>query len=188
MDDESERIGLAFRNIEYSLRMLDYIERGELDRPSFDRDLAFGKETGYVHCHSGAFRTDGTLKAAAHNAYLGAIGVSVIVLDTACNKAGLPVNAEATKNSGKVRNVIYQLRCSYAHDMLHPVWSAHHRYCRLYRWELFGRNRRLDLRALTGKPCRLSDIGGLSAYFDIRNEVLRWLAGEKPQEHGWWWT
>jgi hypothetical protein len=69
------------------------------------------------------------------------------------------------------------IRNAFAHDMLRPHWYVTSKNVCVLDVKLASQTLRVDLADLNGKPFNDQDIGGISAYFQIKDEVLK-LVGE----------
>lgn len=102
------------------------------------------------------------LEGRARNLLQSALGTLLITIDEAADEIWGSKNSKAVDDLGKARNILYMLRCAYAHGPVEPKWVIKKVYQEQIQLNLPGEiaiNFRADL--LNGQPFVLDDIGGL---------------------------
>jgi hypothetical protein len=80
-----------------------------------------------------------------------AFSASVVVLDKGFEAVGIKPDADASDNVGRLRTLIYMLRCAQAHGIADPCWEARGKFARRITVDLDGTQISFDLQALNGQ-------------------------------------
>ena len=111
---------------------------------------------------------------AAQNSYVITLGFSAISLDTVLDESGL-ARGKAPDNVRDLRDLIYMVRCAFAHDMMDPRWEARGPFSRTLHIYLPHRTVVIDVGALDGRSFELDHIGGAEAYFEMKEKIKKLL-------------
>ena len=169
-------INQAFLYLEFTIKLLTYIERRTIDKDKFDTDIVItGKKKNISFNHS-AFNTYDDLILGAENSVLLAVGFTSIVLDTSLQAIGGKCDPKDLSSDGMLRRLIFMIRCAYAHDMMHPKWEVRGNYAQTLEIQLQNDILRLDLSRKHGQPFNIEDIGGYENYFDIKDLVCKMIS------------
>ena len=97
-----------------------------------------------------------------------AFSASVLVLEQGFDAIGITPDPEASDNAGKLRALIYMVRCAQAHGIADPHWEARGKFARPITVDLAGAQISLDLRALHGQRFHADQLGGYENWYRIR--------------------
>jgi hypothetical protein len=164
-----EDIEIVFRQLEFAIKLLSFCELGNIDPKEFDTDHVVLLERGNLHFPSGQFSDKDSLERAANISVLLAFSASVLVLDKAFEVVGITPDPEAGDNLGRLRALIYMVRCAQAHGIADPRWEARGRFARMITVDLEGIPISLDLQALNGERFHIDQLGGYENWYRIRN-------------------
>jgi hypothetical protein len=170
-----EDVEIAFRQLEFTIKLLTYCELGNIQPAEFDTDHLVLVEGGNLSFPSGRFSTPDDLNRAAGVSVLVAFSASVLVLDKAFEVAGVPPNPDASDPLGQIRILVYMLRCAHAHSLADPRWKVRGKYARVLKVDLDGIPLVLDLKALQGAQFVFDQIGGYMNWYRIHNLAVRAL-------------
>ena len=172
----------AFLQLEFSIKLMDYIELGGInvelgnnDEIKFDTNALIQYGHGTIRFPSGNFGTKGDLICASINNFNIILGFTAITLDASLKKAGFKNNSNGQAPNDKLCTLVYMIRCAYAHDMMHPKWEVKKKFQKPLTIELKGRTIDLDFSQKNGQCFDINDIGGHLAYFDIKDEVINMI-------------
>jgi hypothetical protein len=182
MISPARRIHQAFLQLEFAIKVMRHFELGHVDKALLDRDTVIRLPEGELRYPESSFNTDRDLVLAAQNLYSSVLGLSAISLEAALSDAGIRNNPADTSPRGDLRTLVYQIRCTFAHDMMYPRWQVADRYLRELRFIVGGSKRTVDLRRLNGQLFELESVGGMLVYLEIKKELLRWLVDLSPVE------
>ncbi len=166
-----ERIDQAFLQLEFAIKLMNYVELGRLNKDEFDRDTLIELERKNIRFGDNTFHTYDELKNAAINNYLITLGMSAIALETSLQDAGINNNYADFSSKGQLRALVYMIRCAFAHDMMTPCWKVDHCYQRIIELHLGVGKISIDLRELNGMAFEDRHIGGIETYYEIKNAV-----------------
>jgi hypothetical protein len=168
-------VEIAFRQLEFSIKLLTFCELGSINPADFDTDHIIELGNERLHFPSGKFGDQASLERAAGTSVLTAMSASVLVLDDAFAAFGVPRDPTAVDNKGQLRALIYMVRCAYAHGIAAPVWEVRNHFLRTFSLSLVGFSFSVDLRAMDGQPFDVEQIGGYANWCRMRDEALRVL-------------
>jgi hypothetical protein len=162
-----QELDIAFRQLEFAVRLLSYCELGHIKPSDFDTDHLTQLPNGSLHFPSGSFSDKDSICRAANINFITAFGTSVLVLDQAFQAFGVRPDAEATDNIGRLRTLVYMVRCAHAHRIADPRWEVRGKYRRTLIVALPGETISLDLEALDGAGFDIDSIGGYVGWYEM---------------------
>lgn len=169
INDALEDIEIAFRQLEFTIKLLSFCELGNINPKDFDTDHLVMLEGGILNFPIGHFGDTDSLIRAASISVLLAFSASVLVLDKGFEVIGMNPDPEATDNAGKLRALIYMVRCAQAHGIADPQWKAVGKFARTITVDLDDIPISLDLQALNGRRFHIDQLGGYVNWYRIRN-------------------
>lgn len=171
-----ERINQAFLHFEFAVKLMNYFELQKVDKQAFDTATVVLLDRGSISLHDNTFNSYDDLILAARNNYQITLGATAITLDSSLDEARIKHDASDTSPRGQLRKLVYMIRCAFAHDMLTPRWCVTPKNVCVLDVKLANQTLLVDLANLNGKPFDDQDIGGISAYFQIKDAVLKLVA------------
>ena len=171
-----EDVDIAFRQLEFAIKLLSYCELGNIRPSNFDTDHLVLLEKETLNFPSGKFLDANSIIKAAGTSVLITFSASVLVLDDAFEAAGVKPDPEAAGNEGQLRTLVYMVRCAVAHGIADPRWEARGKYCRTLSVALGSASISLDLSTLHGQAFVVDQLGGYANWYRIRDAALRLLA------------
>lgn len=114
-----EDIEIAFRQIEFTIKLLSYCELGKMSPEEFDTDHSVQLVEGDLHFPTKHFDKDNIIRAAEVNV-ASAFATSAIALDNAFEVMELKADPAASDDVGQCRVLVYMVRCAYAHRIAEP--------------------------------------------------------------------
>ena len=175
-----EDIAIAFRQLEFAVKLLSFIELGKIDPKDFDTDHITLLEGGSLRLPPGHFSNTDSLIRAASVSVLLAFSVSALVLDKGFEVVGIASSPEADDNAGKLRTLIYMVRCAQAHGIADPHWKAHGEYARTITVDLDDAQISVNLKALHGQKFHIDQLGGYVNWYRIRATADRIFRSSTP--------
>ena len=168
-------VDIAFRQLEFAIKLLSFCELGNIKPSDFDTDhiVLLGNER--LNFPRGKFNDLESIEKAAGTSVLIAFSATALVLDEAFEAAGMRPDADAVGNDGQLRALIFMVRCAYAHGIGTPRWEVRGKYCRTFSVNLGGTAISLDLRTLHGQDFVVDQLGGYANWYRIRDAALRLL-------------
>jgi hypothetical protein len=173
MREAIEDVEIGFRQLEFAIKLLSYIELGKINPAEFDTDHLVRLGTGYLHFPSVNFQSEDALIRAASINVIMAFSATTLVLDQAFDAIGMKYNFQATDDAGKLRLLVYMVRCAYAHGVAHPLWNVTNKNAGIPTINVEGQTITLDLPRLHGQVFDVSQIGGYENWYRIRNAAQR---------------
>jgi hypothetical protein len=171
-----EDVEIAFRQLEFTIRLLTYCELGKIEPTDFDIDHITLLDGGSLRLPTGNFSDADAITRAASISVLIAFSASVLVLDKAFEVAQIGPNPESADNVGQLRTLIYMIRCAQAHGLADPRWEVRGKYLRTLRLNVSGVDLSLDLQKLNGQRFHIDQIGGYLSWYRVRDSVSCALA------------
>ena len=168
-----EDIEIAFRQLEFTIKLLSFCDLGNINPKDFDTDHIIMLEGGSLHFPVGHFSDADSLIRGASISVLLAFSASVLVLDKGFEVIGIKPDPKATDNVGKLRALIYLVRCAQAHGVADPRWEARGRFGRTITVDLDGTPITLDLQAFNGERFHIDQLGGYLNWYRIRDAADR---------------
>ncbi len=166
-------INQAFLQLEFSIKLLNFMERRTIDKDEFDTDLVITARKKNISFYHSAFNTYDDLILGAENGVLITVGFTSIVLETSLQSVGNKTDPNDRSSNGMLRSLIYMIRCAYAHDMMHPKWEVRGNYAQLLEIPLQSDILRLDLSMKHNQIFNIEDIGGYENYFEMKELVCK---------------
>jgi hypothetical protein len=166
---------IAFRQLEFAIRLLSYCELHPVNPDQFDTDHTVLLENGNLHFPPGHFSDPHNILRAAGIGVLLSMSASAIALNECFVAIGMESNAEANDNIIRLRTLIYMVRCTHAHNIAAPTWLVKLRYQRDMTVDLSGTPLTMALCALNGQPFHIDQIGGYENWYRIRSTALTYL-------------
>jgi hypothetical protein len=175
LEEAKGDIEIAFRQPEFSIKLLSYCESGGIDPSDFDTDHLVQLSKGNLHFPSGHFSDPDNIRKAAGTSVLIAFSASILVLDKAFEVAGIVPNPERADAAVRLRTLVYMLRCAQAHGIADPQWEVRGKFRRSITVDLEDGSISIDLTAMDGRPFNVDDIGGYENWYRIRDAAMRML-------------
>jgi hypothetical protein len=163
-----EDIEIPFRQLEFAIKLLSFCGLRNINPKDFDTDHVLSLEGGNLNFPLGQFSDQDSLNRAASISVLLAFSASVLVLDKGFEVIGIAPNPEATDNVGKLRALIYMVRCAQAHGIADPHWEVRGKFARSMTVDLAGAQILLDQAALHGRRFHIDQLGGYENWYRIR--------------------
>ena len=175
LKDALADVDIAFRQLEFAIKLLSYCELGNMKPSDFDTDHVVLLQRETLNFPRGKFNDADSINKAAATSVLIAFSASVLVLDDAFEAAGMKADPGAMGNDGQLRALIYMARCAQAHGIADPRWEVRGKYCRTLSVNLGGTSISLDLRALHGENFVVDQLGGYANWYRIRDAAVQLL-------------
>jgi hypothetical protein len=180
IDDALLDVEIAFRQLEFAIRLLSYCELDHISPADFDTDHIVDLGNENLHFPPGKFGDQASLFRAAGTSVLVAFSVSVLALDDAFSAGGIKNHPAGTSNDEQLRVLVYMARCAVAHGAADPRWEVRGPYCRALTVTLGTSTTSLDLSQLNGQPFDVGQLGGYANWYRIRDDVVRLVNAAKP--------
>lgn len=171
----AETIDQAFLQLTFAVKLLTFIELGKLSKTDFDGAVVIELAEDFLKFDPGTFNSYDDIILAAQNQYSITLGFTAVTMDEVLESAGFKRNLAAGSPHRDLRDLVYMIRCAFAHDMMHPKWAARGPFLRDFRIASPGGPIEVDMGKLNGKPLEMEDLGGPKAFFKIKDEVKRIL-------------
>ncbi|SRR6266566_8607992 len=169
-------IEIAFRQLEFTIKLLSFCELRKIDPSEFDTDHVVMLEEGNLNFPTGYFSDANNITRAAAVSALLAFGATVLVLDKAFEVMGMKCDPEATDNVGQLQILVYMVRCAYAHGIAEPRWEVRGKYLRSIFVDLDGTSIAIDLHTLNGQVFMVEHLGGYANWYRVRDAVVQALS------------
>ncbi|MCY4261465.1 MAG: hypothetical protein OXC91_14545 [Rhodobacteraceae bacterium] len=176
LDDALADVGIAFLQVEFSIKLLSYCEFDRIRPAEFDTHQVVLLEQENLAFPTGHFSTQEKIVQAAMVAVSLALAGSALTLDKAWEIAGIPPDPHSADGEVKLRTLVHMVRCAYAHGVADPKWEVHGDYRQVLELNLANGALPLDLRELHGRSFDFAQIGGHASWFEIRDGSLAALA------------
>lgn len=175
LQDALDDVAIAFRQLEFAIKLLSFCELGNIAPSDFDTDhiVVLGKER--LNFPSGKFSTPDRLEKAAGTSVLIAFSATALVLDEAFQAAGIKADPDAVGNDAQLRLLVFMVRCAYAHGIGTPRWEVRGKYSRSLSVNLGSTVISTDLRTRHGQDFDVDQLGGYANWYRVRDAVLRLL-------------
>jgi hypothetical protein len=167
-----ENIEQAFLQLEFSIKLLTYVELKKIEKTEFDTNVVIeGQKRNLNFFHSSFDTYDDLIHATVNNLNI-TLGFTSIVLEASLQALGIKNDPNDRSKNGMLRNLIYMIRCAYAHDMMYPKWEAKGPYAQPLEIHLDNEIVNIDLMKKHGEPFDMKDLGGYRNYFEIKDKIL----------------
>ena len=177
LDDAIVDIGIAFLQVEFSIKLLSYCELDCIRPAEFDTHQVVLLEQENLAFPTASFSTQEDIVRAAMVAVSLALAGSALTLDKAWEIAEVQPDPHSAHAAVKLRTLVHMVRCAYAHGVADPKWEARGDYRQVFELDLPSAPLRLDLRDLHGRSFDFAQLGGHAKWFEIRDESLAILTG-----------
>lgn len=178
--DSVVRIDQAFLQLDFAVKLLQYIEDEKISKKEFDIAIDVASRFGTLSFPQNSFHTYDDLIHAAQNNYMITLGFSAIAMDSSIDKNEWKNNPNDTSPDGQLRLLVYMVRCAFAHDMMTPVWNVKPNNFKTIPIYIGSQVHHVDLKALNGTRFEDDHIGGLAGWISIRDQVRKRLSNGKP--------
>jgi hypothetical protein len=175
LEEAKGDIEIAFRQLEFSIKLLSYCEAGGINPRDFDTDHLVQLSNGNLHFPTGHFSDPDNIRKAAGTSVLIAFSASILVLDKAFEVGGIAPNPESADAAVRLRTLVYMLRCAQAHGIADPRWEVRGKFRRTIAVDLESAPISIDLTAMDGRPFNVDDIGGYENWCRIRDTAMQTL-------------
>jgi len=175
--DALEDVRIAFLQLEFAIKLLSFSELGHIEPAAFDTDHLVKLPEGNIRFPAGHFSDGDNIIRAASVSVLLAFSASALVLDNAFEVAGRRPDPDAEDDAGRLRTLIYMVRCAQAHGLSDPRWEAKGRYLRKFTVAAENAAIELDLANLNGAPFRVEQLGGYVNWYRMRDAAVKLLGG-----------
>ena len=173
MCEAIDDVEIGFRQLEFAIKLLSYIELGKINPADFDTDQLVQLSAGNLHFPSVNFQSmDALIRAASLNVVI-AFSATTLVLDQAFDATGIKPDFRRSDDDGKLRLLVYMVRCAYAHGVAYPRWSVTNKKAGVLTVNVEGQTIKLDLARLHGQVFEINQIGGYENWYRIRNASQR---------------
>lgn len=179
-----EDINIAFLQLEFAIKLLSFCELGNVDPIKFDTDHVIVLPEGNLNFPTGHFDDADRINRAASISVLLAFSASVLVLDQAFEIARMRPDPERNDDAGRLRTLIYMVRCAQAHGIAEPRWEVRGKFSRTLEIDSNGIDISLDLHKLHGQRFNVEQIGGYTGWYRIYNAAVRLLTQSSPVPTG----
>jgi hypothetical protein len=164
---------IAFRQLEFSIKLLSFCEMGNINPSAFDTHHLIALKGGNISLPPGNFSDQDSLVRAANIGVVITFGASVLALDQAFEAAGIKPDPASTADTVRLRTLVYMVRCAHAHAFAAPAWEVRGTYRRSLAVNLGTRSITVDLPTLHGQPFDIDQhLGGYPAWYLIRDEAV----------------
>ena len=172
LDDALVDVGIAFLQVEFSIKLLSYCELDRIRPAEFDTHQVVLLERENLAFPTGCFSTQEKIVRAAMVAVSLALAGSALTLDKAWDIAGIRPDPHSADGAVKLRTLVHMVRCAYAHGVADPKWEVRGDYRQVLELDLANGALRLDLRDLHGRSFNFAELGGHASWFEIRDASL----------------
>ncbi len=169
VQDALADVDIAFRQLEFSIKLLSFCELGHINPSDFDTDHLVMLAGGSLRFPTGKFKDQNSIINAASINVLLAFSASVLVLDKAFETARMKPDPEAVGNDEQLRTLVHMMRCAQAHGISEPRWEVRKKYLRTLTVNVRGASISLDLPTLHGQVFMIDQIGGYANWYRIRD-------------------
>ncbi len=167
-----EDVEIAFRNLEFAIKLLSHCELKALDPDGFDSEHTTRLAEGDSVFPKGNFSSHEQLVNAAGIGVLVAFSATVLAMDQAFDVAG--VGRDPTGGDlERLRVLVYMMRNALAHRIAAPQWViTKDKYRTKLVVPVAGGAVSVDLAAFDGRPFSVEDIGGYCAWYLLRDAAV----------------
>lgn len=167
-----ERINQAFLQFSYVIKNMCYFELDppEIDKARFDTKIELKDiETTLPE---NEFKRYEDLVLAAQNEVIICLGFTTLVLEEAYKHIN---KSKLNDNEKDIVELLYMIRCAFAHPTLSPVWKIAQKYRKQYKIVTSDGRVDVDLTEKDGKPFQPEDISGYRTYFRLKDFIIKLL-------------
>jgi hypothetical protein len=173
MREAVEDVEIGFRQLEFAIKLLSYIETDNINPTAFDTDHIVLLSSGNLRFPSINFQSkDALVRAASINVII-VFAATTLVLDQAFDAIGIKPNFQSNDDTGKLRLLVYMVRCCYAHGVADPRWNVTNKKAGVLTVNIEGQTIPLDLPRLHGQTFDISQIGGYENWYRVYRAAQR---------------
>lgn len=165
-------VDIAFRQLEFAIKLLTHCELGKIDADDFDTDHSAQLAQGTISFPKGPFSDQASLVRGASIGVLIAFAATSLVLDTAFQVAGINPSLHSQDNTVRLRTLVSMVRNCMAHGLAAPAWRVNAQFHGLFTVTAGNVAISLDIAALNGQPFDVDQIGGYPAWYSVRDAAL----------------
>lgn len=176
------RIDQALLALEFSIKVMNYVGLGKINKDEFDCDTLIRLPSGNLRLGQSTFHTYDDLVLASENLYSQALAASAVAMEVALQGAGIRNDPNDRSGRGQVRSLVYMIRSAFAHDLQVPTWEVRGAYAQQMRVRFGRHDLQVDLSTLHGQPLVLEHFGGPLVFWDLIHEVRSWILSAKLME------
>ncbi|MCC7167678.1 MAG: hypothetical protein IT565_08905 [Rhodospirillales bacterium] len=162
----------AFRLLEFSIRVLKYLELPEVDFDLFGEEMTILLEQENITFNDGYFTSATNAKQTAGIAVGANFGATAIALDNLFEATGRQRNLDSTAEFDTLWALIYAVRNAFAHGIANPTWNVKESRRRKINIALAGNNTVVDLAALHDCAFEYTQIGGFGNWLRIKDRAF----------------
>jgi len=159
-----DMIGNAYAMVTLALRFCEGCEAGIIKPEFCNRQIKIDTGGPGLTLSPQTFTTEKLIDV-SYNLFLGAIGLTAIIVDQALDQKYGRKDPLDQSNLGSIRSIIYQIRNAFAHEPQNPSWLIRGDYLRIYEIDIKGLNLTFDAQSLNGKKLVPKHYGGFEGYF-----------------------
>lgn len=156
-----EDVELAFRQLEFAIKLMYYCEDGHLNLTSFNEDNTVLFTTGSMVFNSRSTREE-TVACSKINVGM-CFGASAMALNTAFELASID------RSKHDVAMIVYMVRCAFAHNIADPKWEVRGKFLKNIDFPMDRGQIHIDFTSLNGQPFKYEHIGDLPNWYRIKN-------------------
>ena len=159
LDDALVDVGIAFLQVEFSIKLLSYRELDRIRPAEFDTHQLLLLRQGNLAFPTDRFSTREDIVRAAMVAVSLALAGSALA--QAWDIAGIRPEPNSANGTVKLRTLVHMARCAYAHGVADPKWEVRGDYRQVFELDLANAPLRLDLREFHGRNFDFAQLGAM---------------------------
>ena len=164
--DSALKIEQAFLQLSFAIKLHFYIEDKLIDKAVFDREIRFTSlKTTFP---ANEFNQYEDIQRAASNAVMISLGFSAMMLSESLDSK----RSELSEVEKEFQNLVYMIRCCFAHNAIKPRWVIKPKYQRCFDLKLGITEIYINLKEKNNTIFTIEDIGGYDGYFKMRDVTL----------------
>jgi hypothetical protein len=171
-----DQIRQANLQLSFSIKLMMHLQLRKIDKDEFDCEAQVNLERRIVPLPANIFHTYEDLISAGENTFMVTLGFHAISIDTALTELGILPNLQVTHPYRDVRDLVYMIRCAFAHNFIDPEWQAKPSFQRKLNIGLPSQLLTVDMLAFNGQRFRIEHVGGVSGYREIVGEIEKIVA------------
>ena len=162
----------AFRLLEFSIRVMNYIDLDQVDLNTFGQETTILLDEENVTFDDGYFSSRDNAVLVSQMAVGAAFGASAIALDNVIEATGRNRNPDSTAEIDQLWAVIYAVRNAFAHGIAKPIWVIKEKYRREIELTLDGKTVMIDFSNLDGQSFEYAHLSGFGNWLRIKDRVF----------------
>lgn len=164
-----EDVNLAFKQLEFAIKLMCHCELRHLNNSKFDADITILSDKGSNISYAAPFSSyEEIIKHSQINVSI-SFGASAIALYAALKTVGVNFNKGVLDDIGII---VYMVRCAFAHNIADPKWKVKTRFLKQVSLILDGEKISINFEQLNGHQFKYDDIGGLLNWYRIKNAAV----------------